>query len=92
MPITYATEKVLIQNSSGFHVRPVTAFVQTASKFKSNVRILFGEQTANGKSAVECTLLAAPFGSEFILEAEGEDAEQVIKELVKLFINKFGIE
>ncbi len=92
MPDTFASEKVVIQNSAGFHVRPITAFVQTALKYKSEIRIKYNGQTVNGKSPLECTMLAAPFGAEFVIEAEGEDAQEAIKELTKLVKNKFGIQ
>ena len=92
MPDTYASDKIVIKNKAGFHVRPITAFVQTATKYECDIKVKFQDQIINGKSVLECTLLAAASGAELILEAEGADAEDAIRELVQLAENKFGIE
>ena len=92
MSNTYASDKIVILNNAGFHVRPITAFVQTATKYKCDVTVKFDNQTINGKSVLECTLLAATQGSELIIEAVGEDAEEAVQDLVQLAKNKFGIE
>ena len=92
MPDTYASVKIIIKNKAGFHVRPITAFVQTSSKFESTLRVKYQDQVINGKSVLECTLLAAPSEAELFLEAEGEDAELLIRELEMLAENKFGID
>ncbi|MCK5344142.1 MAG: HPr family phosphocarrier protein [Candidatus Heimdallarchaeota archaeon] len=92
MPESYASDTIIILNNAGFHVRPITAFVQTATKYKCDITVKFENQTINGKSVLECTLLAATYGTELILEAVGEDAEEAIQDLVQLAKNKFGIE
>jgi len=91
MPDTFARDIIVIRNRAGFHVRPITAFVQTATKFKASVKIKFNDQEINGKSVLECTLLAAPYESELHIEAKGEDAEELIQALKELAEQKFGI-
>ncbi len=92
MPNTYAAYKIIIINKAGFHVRPITAFVQTATKYKCDITVKFHNQTINGKSVLECTLLAAASGAELYVEAIGDDAEEAIRDIVQLAENKFGIE
>ncbi|MCD4656148.1 MAG: HPr family phosphocarrier protein [Planctomycetes bacterium] len=92
MPDTYASDKIVIKNKAGFHVRPITAFVQAATKYECDIKVTFQDQTINGKSVLECTLLAASSGAELIIEAEGADADEAVRDLVQLAESKFGIE
>jgi len=75
-------QKVIITNPRGFHLRPMSAFVQQASRFQSTVTLVWGEKTANGKSIFELMALAAPQGSEFQIKVDGPDALDALDALV----------
>ena len=74
-------KKIIINNSSGLHARPAALFVQIANKYNSEVILKKGIQEVNGKSIMGIMMLAAEHGSEIILQIEGDDAQEALKEL-----------
>jgi phosphocarrier protein len=83
---------VMLKNKVGLHARPAALFVQTAKKFKSNIRVIKGDLEADAKSILEILSLGAEQGDEIIIEAVGEDEKDALKTLVDLVNNKFGEE
>jgi phosphotransferase system HPr (HPr) family protein len=76
--------KVVITNPQGFHMRPLTAFVELARKFQSDVFVCKDSQRSDGKSPLELMTLGAEQGTELILEVSGSDAPAALEALVKL--------
>jgi phosphocarrier protein HPr len=76
--------KVVISNPQGFHMRPMAAFAQLASRFDSSVKVSREGQSVNGKSILDLMLLAAAQGTELTLEVAGPDAQNALDALVKL--------
>jgi len=74
-------KKIIINNSSGLHARPAALFVQIANKYDSEVILRKGIQEVNGKSIMGIMMLAAEHGSEIIIQVEGDDAQEALKEL-----------
>jgi phosphotransferase system HPr (HPr) family protein len=74
-------KKIKIMNKSGLHARPAALFVQLANKYNSDIVLRKGIQEVNGKSIMGIMMLAAEYGSEIILEIDGDDAQEAIKEL-----------
>jgi len=66
--------------------------VQTAGKFKSEIRFKKEDVEVNGKSIMGVMMLAAEMGCKISIRAEGEDETQAVEALVKLFHDKFGEE
>jgi phosphotransferase system HPr (HPr) family protein len=85
-------KKVEIRNRLGLHARPAAIFVQTANRFKSDIEVIKGRQKVNGKSIMGIMTLAAGMGTVITLQVMGEDQEQALKELMKLFESNFGEE
>ena len=83
-------KKVLVENELGLHARPAAMFVQLANKFKSEVGIEKDGQKVNGKSIMGVMMLAAAKGSNIIIRAEGEDAQEAVDSLENLVKEKFG--
>ena len=84
--------KIQVINKLGLHARPSSTLSQTASKFKSEIKLQKGEVEVNAKSILGGMMLAAEVGSEIILKAEGEDEKQAVEALARLFQEKFGEE
>jgi phosphotransferase system HPr (HPr) family protein len=74
---------VKIKNPNGFHMRPKAAFVE-ASRFISDVKLVWEGQTFNGKSMFELMLVAAPEDSEVLIEVFGPDSHSALDELEKV--------
>ena len=72
---------ITIQNPTGLHARPAKEFVNTAKKFKSDVRVQHGEKKANAKSLISMLTLGVETGSEIRILVDGADEDEAIKEL-----------
>ncbi|HHJ06858.1 MAG TPA: HPr family phosphocarrier protein [Anaerolineae bacterium] len=84
--------EVTIRHKVGLHARPAALFVQTASKFKSDLKVLKGEREVNAKSILSVLTLGAGQGAILKLVAEGEDEDQAIEALRLLVEGNFGEE
>jgi phosphocarrier protein HPr len=74
---------VVISNPPhGFHMRPMTKFVQLARGFQSKVAVTKGKEAVDGKSAFEMMLVLSEPGTEFIVEVTGPDANEALDALV----------
>lgn len=74
-----------VSNPNGLHMRPITAFVEEANKFQSEVFLAKeGDSKINGKSALGLLGLAAEQGTVLILEVCGPDAEVALQALLNV--------
>lgn len=79
-------EEVILQNETGLHARPASLFVKEASKFKSDIKLFKNEKQYNAKSIMGLLSMGAAKGDKIIIQAEGEDEETAVRELLD-FIN-----
>lgn len=80
---------IKLLNRTGLHARPAALFVQTASKFKSDILVRKNERSANAKNILEVLSLGAEYGDTITIIANGEDAKEAIEALIDLIKNKF---
>ena len=80
---------VKITNRAGIHARPAAVLVQAAKDFKANIYLEKGRNRINAKSIMGILTLAATYGTELKLIADGEDEEAAIEAIVHLFESKF---
>lgn len=71
---------------SSLEARPAALFVQTASKFNSNIHVNIGNKTVNAKSIMGIISLGILDGQKVTLIADGTDEEDAINNL-ELFLN-----
>ena len=92
---------VKIMNKKGLHARAAAKIVQTAARFKSELKIAridsgqsAGAQATdvNAKSILGVLMLAAGMGTTVRLQADGDDAEEALAVLALLIEGKFGEE
>ena len=81
---------VTIANKNGLHARPAAEIVKAAAKFKADIHLVRDDLEVNGKSIMGVMMLAAEFGAELLLRAEGPDAEEAIGAIAQLIESKFG--
>lgn len=81
---------LIVNHEVGLHARPASVFVQTASKFSSDISVTHGERTANAKSILTVLTLGAHKGAEITITAEGEDAVEALAALEELVNSNFG--
>lgn len=85
--------KILVKNKVGLHARPASIFVQTASKFESEITVR--NVTANGeavdaKSILMVLTLGVMQNHEIELRAEGPDEQRAVDSISELVRNNFG--
>lgn len=82
--------EVIIKNEYGLHARPSSLMANTASQFKSDIRVVKEENEVNCKSIMNLLLLAAGKGTVLRVIASGEDEESAILAIQELIeIRKF---
>jgi phosphotransferase system enzyme I (PtsI) len=78
-------QAILITNPQGLHMRPITTFVEVATRFQSDIHLgKKGCELVNGKSAIQLLSLGAEQGTELILEVSGPDATEALGALVDI--------
>ena len=83
--------EIEIKNADGLHMRPAMQFVDVANQFDSDVAVTSGENSADGKSIMQMSMLAATYGTKLKIRAEGADAQKVVSALRELVEEKmFG--
>lgn len=82
--------RVTLGNRLGLHARAASRLVQTASRFDARVQLVRDGQRVNAKSIMGVLMLAAPCGTELVIEADGDDAETAADALAELVANRFG--
>jgi phosphocarrier protein len=82
--------EVTIKNRSGLHTRPAASVVKVASKYQSEVSLIRDGFKINAKSIIGVMTLAAEQGSKLIIEVDGNDEDNLLKELKELFESGFG--
>ncbi len=86
--MTVIRKEINVKNPQGLHARPAALFVQIVSKYDSVVTIQGDGEKVNGKSIMGILTLGAQKGSDVIIEAEGEDAQEVLEELETLLMDE----
>lgn len=81
-------EEIILQIESGLHARPAALFVKEASKFKSDIKLIREKKEYNGKSIMGILSMGLGKGEKITIQAEGEDEEAAVCELVDLLVNK----
>ena len=79
-----------IVNRDGLHARPAAKIVRLASTFSAEVELAKDGVGVNGKSIMGVMMLAAEYGSELLLRADGTDEEDAVSAIAKLIESKFG--
>ena len=86
-----ATKTVKIQNRLGMHARPAMLFAEIAGKFSASITVGHKDSDqVDAKSIMQLMMLAATEGTALIINADGDDANDAISELVELVISGFN--
>ncbi|MBQ7568736.1 phosphoenolpyruvate--protein phosphotransferase [bacterium] len=81
---------IVVRNPQGLHARPAANLVNSAKRFKSDIELLRGSQSANCKSVVAIMALQVDCGDTVKLQASGPDQDEAIKELTRDLRNGLG--
>lgn len=88
------SEKVIIKNPTGLHLRPAGLFCKTAMQFECKITIekktRTGELSANAKSVLSVLGACIKSGDEITIVCDGEDEESALKEMVQIVKDGLG--
>lgn len=84
------SNKVVVNNPSGLHLRPAGILCKTAIDFKSKVTLRFNEINANAKSVLGVLGACIKTGDEIEIICEGEDEEEALVTIVNAIKNGLG--
>lgn len=82
--------KVTVKNRAGIHTRPAASIVKLSSKFTADVYLIRDGFAINAKSIIGVMTLAAEYGADLIIRANGDDEELASREMKELFDTGFG--
>lgn len=86
------SNKVVVNNPSGLHLRPAGILCKTAIDFKSKVTLRFNEINANAKSVLGVLGACIKTGDEIEIICEGEDEEDALVTIVNAIKDGLGEE
>jgi len=85
------TQKVLIKNPTGLHLRPAGILCKEAMQYKSLITFRFGDDnTANAKSVLSVLGACIKCGDEIEFVCEGEDEDKALEALVAVVESGLG--
>ena len=88
-----AEKDLTVTNERGLHARPAMQFVDLANSFQSQVTVSKDGSDpieVDGKSVMQMITLEATQGTVLHVKAEGDDAEEAVRQLAELVASKFG--
>lgn len=80
---------VTIINQRGLHARAAAKFVKLVSEFTAAIDVTKDGETVSGSSIMGLMMLAASTGCSIHISANGTDADEALKAIVRLVENKF---
>ncbi len=84
------SQKVVIKNPTGLHLRPAGILCKEAMRFKSLITYTFRGNTANAKSVLSVLGACVKCGDEIEIVCEGTDESQALQTLVNAIENGLG--
>ncbi len=84
------TQKVVIKNPTGLHLRPAGNLCKVAMNFKSHITFMYGENSANAKSVLSVLGACIKCGDELEFRCEGPDEQEAMQALVDAIENGLG--
>ena len=73
----------VVSDPVGLHARPATILVNQASKFTSNIKLVYNGKEVNLKSIMGVMSLGVGQGSDVTISAEGADEKEAMEAIVE---------
>jgi phosphocarrier protein len=83
-------KKLKIRNNLGLHARAAASIVKLVDQYDSRLFLKKDNREADGSSILSILTLSCPRGTEVEARVVGEDSEDLMEELSRLFERKFG--
>ena len=79
------SQKVVIKNPTGLHLRPAGILCKEAMQYKSSITFTYRGNTANAKSVLSVLGAGVKPGYELEITCEGMDEQDALNAIVELF-------
>ncbi|MFI3252334.1 MAG: HPr family phosphocarrier protein [bacterium] len=80
-------KKILVKSTVGLHARLAAKVVQTASKYDVEIELHYNDKVVDIKSILGLMSLAIPSGENVTVVANGDGAEDAIRDISELLEN-----
>lgn len=84
------SQKVVVQNPTGLHLRPAGILCKTAMQFKSLITFTFENTTANAKSVLSVLGACVRSGEEIEIICEGVDEKAALAAMIEAVESGLG--
>lgn len=84
------SQKVVIKNATGLHLRPAGVLCKEAMKYKSLITFNYSGNIANAKSVLSVLGACVKCGDEIEFVCEGEDETEALKAIVSAVEDGLG--
>ena len=84
------SQKVVIKNPTGLHLRPAGNLCKEAMQFKSLITFTYRESTANAKSVLSVLGACVKCGDEIEIFCDGVDEKEALEAVVKAIEEGLG--
>ena len=84
------SQKVIIKNPTGLHLRPAGLFCKTAVQYKSKITFRTKDTVANAKSVLSVLGACIKKGDEIELFCEGNDEVEALNAMVQIIEDGLG--
>jgi len=80
-------QEIVLKNEQGLHARPATEIAQNASKYGCDIKLEVEGREYNAKSVLNIMSAGIKNNTQIKIICVGEDENQAIKEMIKIFEN-----
>lgn len=84
------SQKVVIKNPTGLHLRPAGILCKEAMQFHSRITFLFRGNTANAKSVLSVLGACVKCGDEIEVFCEGSDENEALDTMINVIADGLG--
>ncbi len=84
------TQKVVIKNPTGLHLRPAGNLCKVAMNYKSHITFMYGDNSANAKSVLSVLGACVKCGDEIEFVCEGDDESEALQALINAVDSGLG--
>lgn len=81
--------ELVVENRAGIHARPATQIVKVASAYRSDIFFIKDTMKVNAKSVMGIITLGATYRTRITCVCDGEDENELMDAMQKLFKERF---
>jgi len=84
------SQKVVIKNPTGLHIRPAGILCKVAMRYKSQITFKVRDNTANAKSVLSVLGSSVKCGDELEFTCSGSDEDEALKGVIEAIESGLG--